>query len=60
VVSDPAGNVFIADTFNHRIRRVATDGVVTTTAGDGAPGFTGDGGPATQARRHPVESGTGR
>ncbi len=48
---DPAGNVFIADTVNHRVRRVdAVSGAITTVAGTGEAGFSGDGGPATNAR----------
>jgi sugar lactone lactonase YvrE len=48
---DAAGNVFIADTQNHAIRRLdAKTGVLTTIAGDGEPGFAGDGGPAAKAR----------
>lgn len=46
---DARGNLYIADTGNHRIRRVAPDGTVTTVAGSGTPGFSGDGGPATAA-----------
>src|SRR5438034_338345 len=50
LVVDSAGNLFIADTFNYRIRRVdAATGVITTIAGDGTPGFSGDGGLATSA-----------
>jgi sugar lactone lactonase YvrE len=44
------GTLYIADTVNHRIRRVGTDGVITTVAGDGTPGFAGDDGPATLAK----------
>ncbi len=45
VAVDSAGNLFIADTGNHRIRRVdATSGIITTVAGDGADRFSGDGG----------------
>jgi sugar lactone lactonase YvrE len=47
---DAAGNLFIADTDNHRIRRVdGTTGVIATVAGNGMTGFSGDGGPATSA-----------
>lgn len=47
---DPRGNLYIADTFNHLIRKVSTDGIVTTVAGSGAAGFSGDGGRATAAK----------
>lgn len=50
VVVDAAGNVYISDSNNHRVRRVAPNGVITTYAGTGVPDFGGDGGPATQAR----------
>ncbi len=47
VAVDALGNIFIADTSNHRIRRVnKSDGVMTTIAGNGVQGFGGDGGPA--------------
>jgi sugar lactone lactonase YvrE len=54
---DPAGNLYIADTYNHRIRRVdAITGIITTVAGNGysnpitaAGGYTGDNGPAANA-----------
>ena len=46
---DSAGNLFIADTGNHGIRKVAPSGTISTVAGVGAPGFSGDGGPATSA-----------
>jgi sugar lactone lactonase YvrE len=44
------GSVFIADFNNHRIRRVDANGIITTVAGTGTPGGSGDGGPATAAR----------
>ena len=50
VAVDGSGNLYISDTFNHRVRRVdAATGVITTVAGDGASGFSGDGGTATSA-----------
>jgi len=50
VAVDAAGNLFISDTGNHRIRKVTTAGVINTVAGVGTEGFSGDGGPATNAR----------
>jgi sugar lactone lactonase YvrE len=48
---DSAGNIYLADTHNHRIREVsAATGVITTIAGTGAAGFAGDGGAATSAQ----------
>ncbi len=53
VALDTAGNLFIADSINNRIRRVdATTGIISTVAGNGTNGFAGDGGPATSARLH--------
>lgn len=49
VAADAAGNFYFADTSSHRIRKVDTSGTVTTFAGSGTPGFSGDGGPATSA-----------
>ncbi len=49
VAVDGAGNLFIADQGNHRIRKVDTAGIITTVAGNGTFGFSGDGGPATSA-----------
>ena len=47
---DRAGNLYFSDTFNNRIRRVdAASGVITTVAGNGEKGFSGDGGPAVDA-----------
>jgi sugar lactone lactonase YvrE len=45
---DPAGALLVCDTGNHRIRRIA-NGSITTVAGNGTQGFSGDGGPATSA-----------
>ncbi len=44
------GAILIADTNNNRIRRVGPDGIITTVAGSGVYGYSGDGGPATAAR----------
>ena len=50
VAFDRAGNLYFSDTFNHRIRRVdARTGAISTLAGNGEAGFSGDGGPATSA-----------
>jgi len=49
VAFDAWGNVFIADTANHRIRKVDTNGIVSTVAGIGISSYLGDGGPATDA-----------
>jgi len=48
---DADGNLYFSDTFNHRIRRVdARTGIITTCAGSGEAGYSGDGGPAVHAR----------
>ncbi|QNP66223.1 RICIN domain-containing protein [Streptomyces genisteinicus] len=47
---DGAGALYVADAENHRIRKIAADGTISTVAGDGTAGFAGDGGPATAAR----------
>src|SRR5262249_41975979 len=49
VAVDAAGNIYITDYFNNRVRRVKTSGVIETIAGTGAAGAGGDGGPALQA-----------
>lgn len=55
VVLDAAGNIYVADALNHRIRRVGPDGIIHTIAGSGPTGylrggFAGDGGPPAHAR----------
>jgi RHS repeat-associated protein len=52
VAVDASGNIYIADTTNHCIRKVDTSGIITTVAGDGTWGYSGDGGPAAQANLH--------
>jgi sugar lactone lactonase YvrE len=49
IAFDPAGNLYIADEFNNRIRKVDRQGIITTVAGNGTAGFSGDAGPATAA-----------
>jgi sugar lactone lactonase YvrE len=51
---DSAGNFYVADASNHRIRKIDAKGIITTFAGTGDPGHSGDGGPAAAARlSHP-------
>jgi sugar lactone lactonase YvrE len=50
VAVDKDGNLFIADSHNNRIRKVDTAGIITTVAGNGTSGFSGDGGAATSAQ----------
>jgi len=47
---DPAGNLYILDSVNFRVRKVTKNGVITTIAGTGVNGFSGDGGPAASAQ----------
>ena len=58
VMVDTNGNLFIADTYNHRIRKVDTNGVITTVAGKSSSGFSGDGGAATNANLYRPQSVT--
>ncbi len=55
VAVDAQGNIYIADTWNNRIRKVTPDGIIRTIAGSGDLGYGGDGGPATAAQlRNPI------
>ena len=56
VAIDRGGNVYITDQSNYRIRKVNTSGVISTIAGTGASGCTGDGGPATAATLQNTEN----
>lgn len=49
IFGDGSGNLFITDAGNHRIRKVDSFGIITTVAGNGTQGFSGDGGSATEA-----------
>ena len=49
VAVDAAGNVYIADTYNNRVRMINTAGIITTIAGNGVNAYSGDGSPATSA-----------
>ena len=51
---DTAGNLYVADQGNHKVRRITPQGIVTTFAGTGSPGFSGDGGRATAAQLNQV------
>jgi len=48
--ADRQGNLYVAEIGHHRVRRITPAGLITTVAGDGTSGFSGDGGPATAAR----------
>lgn len=50
VALDSAGNIYFADKGNNRVRKVDTKGIITTFAGTGTAGYSGDGGPATSAK----------
>ena len=58
IAVDSAGDLYIADSDNHRVRRVDSSGTITTVAGTGERGYSGDGGPAIAAAlAEPVRSG---
>lgn len=50
ITLDSAGYFYVSDMFNFRIRKISPSGVITTIAGNGSPGYSGDSGPATSAQ----------
>jgi hypothetical protein len=53
ITFDASGNLYFADIFNYRVRRIDAAGIITTYAGTGVSGFGGDNGPATSAQMVP-------
>ena len=53
---DNSGNLYIADRTNHRVRQISSVGIITTIAGTGIPGYSGDGGAATGAQLNAPQS----
>ena len=49
ILPDAPGNLWIADTNHHRVRKISPDGIIRTIAGNGKVGYAGDGGPASAA-----------
>lgn len=56
VAVDGAGNVYVCEQNGHRVRRISPAGIITTLAGTGVAGFSGDGGPATSAQLNGPQS----
>ena len=50
IAVDNRGNIYVADADNNRVRRIGSDGAISTVAGNGMAGFAGDGGPARSAQ----------
>jgi uncharacterized protein (TIGR03437 family) len=57
---DSTGNLYFADSNNDRVRKISPDGTITTVAGNGTPGFSGDGGPALNAQLNLSSSPDGK
>jgi uncharacterized protein (TIGR03437 family) len=49
LIFDPSGNLYVADSGNHRVRKIGLDGTISAIAGNGSNTFSGDGGPAVDA-----------
>jgi hypothetical protein len=60
VAVDSTGNFYIADSFNNRIRKVTSDGIISKVAGTGSKVYGGDGGPATAANLFIADSNNNR
>src|SRR5579863_6328111 len=56
MAQDVAGNIYFADAQDNRVRRVDTKGIISTVAGTGVAGFSGDGGQATEAMLNSPEA----
>jgi uncharacterized protein (TIGR03437 family) len=50
IAADASGNLYVSDAANHRVRKLSPSGIITTVAGTGVAGFSGDGGPAVAAQ----------
>jgi serine/threonine-protein kinase len=55
VAISPSGLIYFSDIGNYRIRKIDSQGIITTVAGTGVPGTSGDGGPAVNVRLSLVE-----
>ncbi len=51
---DASGNIYFSDYATYTVRRITPGGIITTVAGNGTPGYSGDGGPATSATLYPA------
>lgn len=58
IAFNKTGDMFVVDGYNTRLRKISAAGIITTVAGDGTMGFSGDGGPATAARVWPLSLAT--
>jgi trimeric autotransporter adhesin len=56
IAVDSIGNIYVADFYNNRVRRIDTFGIIRTVAGNGVGGYSGDGGPATAAEIYDVSA----